>query len=114
MTPRSKTRQYRIEYTKRKRLEDPFRLRSFTYLYHIRGKPCLICGAPGEAHHIQYAQPRALQRKTGDQFAVPMCHPHHMRLHNDGMPERTWWALQGIDPVKWAERNYEGWRKDHE
>jgi hypothetical protein len=113
MMPHRSDREYRVVYTRRKRKEDPFRLRSFSYLYFIRGKPCLQCGSPGEAHHIQYAQPRALGRKTGDQYAVPLCHPCHMKLHNDGIPERTWWALRGIDPVKWAERSYEEWSKEH-
>jgi len=93
--------------------DKPFRLRSFDYLASIRGQPCLQCGSPGEAHHIQYAQPRALSRKSGDQFVVPLCHPCHMKLHNDGMPERTWWALRGIDPVKWAIKSYETWSKEH-
>lgn len=97
----------------RLREDDPFRLRSIKYLYHIRGKPCLVCGSPGEAHHIQYAQPRALGRKTGDQFSIPLCHTCHMKLHNDGMPERTWWALRGIDPVIWSIRTYEAWSNQH-
>lgn len=95
----------------RLRENDPFRLRSPLYLAFIRGQPCLHCGLPGEAHHIQYAQPRALGRKTGDQFVVPVCHACHMKLHNEGVPERTWWALRGIDPMKWAEQSYEKWSK---
>ena len=103
----------KVAYRERKKREDPFRLRSFSYIYFIRGKPCLYCGHPGEAHHIQYAQPRALQRKTGDQYAVPVCHPCHMDLHQSGIPERTWWALHGIDPVKWAEHTYGEWSREH-
>ena len=106
-----KRKAWRKNYLERKREEDPFRLRSVKYTWFIRGKPCLVCGAPGEAHHVQYAQPRALSRKTGDQYAVPLCHTHHMELHNIGMPERTWWALKGIDPIIWAERSYEKWSR---
>ena len=111
--PSDKRGTYRRRWTEKKRAEDPFRLRSTKYLNFIRGKPCLKCGSPGEAHHIQYAQPRALQRKTGDQWAVPICHTDHMILHNAGIPERTWWALQGIDPMKWAEQSFSEWSKEH-
>lgn len=93
-----------------------FRLRSSFYLDFIRRKPCLHCGAPAEAHHIQYAQPRAMSLKTGDQFAVPLCRSCHTGrngLHVEGMPERTWWALRGIDPVKWATQTYEKWNREH-
>jgi hypothetical protein len=87
----------------------PLRLRSQAYLKHIRSKPCLICGAQAEAHHLTHAQPRAMALKTGDQYCVPLCHRHHMEMHESPMPERTWWALNGIDPVEWATREYERW-----
>ena len=87
----------------------PFRLKSKSYLDHIRGKPCLHCGLPGEAHHLTHAQPRAMGRKTGDQYAVPLCHRHHMDLHDSPMSEKKWWALKGIDPIVWAELEYERW-----
>lgn len=85
------------------------RFRSVTYLDHIRGKPCLVCGQAGEAHHIQYAQPRAMALKTGDNYTVPLCHACHMDLHQSPMPERTWWALKGINPVIWAVENFRKW-----
>lgn len=47
--------------------------------------------------------------KTGDNYVVPLCHREHMELHQSAMPEPTWWALQGIDPVKWAEDSYSDW-----
>lgn len=68
-----------------------------------------MCGSPGEAHHLTHAQPRALAKKTGDQYTVPLCHQHHMELHDSPMPERTWWALNGIDPMVWAENCYKEW-----
>src|SRR4051795_8115319 len=35
--------------------------------------PCLVCGrAPSDAHHLRYAEPRALGRKVSDEFAVPL------------------------------------------
>lgn len=91
----------------------PFRLRSQRYLNHIRGQSCLTCGSPGEAHHLQFAQPRALGKKTGDQYCVPLCHLCHMTLHNQGVPERTWWAMRGIQPLVWAENEYNQWVKEN-
>lgn len=91
----------------------PFRLRSDKYLRHIRGQPCLHCGQPSEAHHLTFAQPRAMAKKTGDQFAVPLCHTHHMELHNSPEPERSWWAIKGIDPLVWARNNFDAWERIH-
>lgn len=85
----------------------PERIRSEAYLRHVRGQPCLSCGAPGEAHHLQRAQPRAMGRKTGDQWVVPLCHACHMSLHNFGGGETTWWDLRGVDPMEWASASWE-------
>lgn len=87
----------------------PFRLRSEKYLQYIRSKPCLICGGKADAHHLTHAQPRAMGRKTGDQYTVPLCRLHHIELHTSPMPERTFWALNGINPVLWAEDTYSKW-----
>lgn len=51
--------------------------------------------------------------KTGDQWTVPLCHKHHMELHSEGFPERTWWALKGIDPLTWALNTYTEWEKEN-
>lgn len=87
------------------------RIRSKKYLDHIRSKSCLHCGDKAEAHHLNHAQSRAMGLKNGDQWAVPLCHKHHMEMHNSPMPEPTWWALLGIDPIKWAENEYSHWEK---
>jgi hypothetical protein len=87
----------------------PERVRSEAYLNDVRGRPCLHCGQVSEAHHLTFAQPRAMGRKTGDQYTVPLCHTCHMDLHNSPISEKVWWATKGIDPVEWAERNYEKW-----
>jgi hypothetical protein len=92
---------------------NPYRLRSQRYLAFIRGKPCLKCGDAGEAHHITYAQPRAMALKSGDQWAVPLCHRCHMALHDYPSPERTWWALNGIDPVIWAKNSFQTWSREY-
>lgn len=82
-------------------------VRSETYLRTVRGRPCLICGRPeASAHHLMFAQDRGMSLKTGDQWAVPLCHACHMKLHRYG-DERTWWDLQGVDPAEWAKANWE-------
>ena len=43
--------------------------------------------------------------KVGDNWTVPLCHPHHMQLHAHGN-EIEWWALQGVEPTDWAITNY--------
>lgn len=92
----------------------PNRLRSSKYLKFIREKPCLICGDRAEAHHLQYVQHRALALKTGDQWAVPLCHKHHMQLHQSPMRETTFWAVNGIKPELWASRTYSQWIEENE
>lgn len=110
-SPAEKRSIYRRRSYDKAKLGDPFRLRSVPYMRTVHGQPCLVCGLPGDAHHITYAQPRGLGRKTGDQWTVPVCREHHTDLHISPMPERTWWALQGIDPLIWAERNYLKWQR---
>jgi len=48
--------------------------------------------------------------KVGDNWCVPLCHAHHMELHRFG-DERTWWDLQGIDPLEIAKQLYEEYEK---
>ena len=61
------------------------------------------------AHHIRYAQPRALSRKVSDEFVVPLCATHHDALHRVG-DEKAWWNKQSVDPLSvaadlWAMRS---------
>jgi hypothetical protein len=48
-------------------------------------------------------QPRALGRKTSDEFAVPLCRTHHRAAHR-AADEQAWWKAIGIDPVKIARK----------
>ena len=67
-----------------------------------------MCGrTPTEAHHIRFAQPRALGRKVSDEYTVPVCRLHHRDLHSYG-DEASWWAGVGIDPLPIA---LELWRR---
>ena len=62
-------------------------------------QPCLICGrSPSDAHHLRFAQHRALGRKVSDEFVVPLCRGHHREVHRSG-DEPGWWRKAGIDPT---------------
>ena len=81
------------------------RLRSKEHLAFVGKQPCLVCGRrPAHAHHLRFAQPRAMGLKVSDEFTVPLCAGHHDAVHQTG-DERAWWARHGIiEPLKFAER----------
>jgi hypothetical protein len=80
------------------------RHRDKTHLRFVALQPCLICGrAPSDAHHLRFAQRRALGRKNSDEFAVPLCRMHHSQNHRVG-DEVEWWRASGIDPLPVANR----------
>ena len=80
------------------------RIRNKEHLKFVARHPCLICGrTPAQAHHLRFAQPRAMSMKVSDEFTVPLCTGHHDELHRTG-DEQAWWARNGIDPLKVAER----------
>jgi hypothetical protein len=75
------------------------RLRDKEHCRFITTQPCIVCGrTPSEAHHIRFAQPRALGRKVSDEYTVPVCRLHHRELHAYG-DEASWWAAVSIDPL---------------
>ncbi|MGX1362293.1 ERF family protein [Bradyrhizobium elkanii] len=78
------------------------RKRSKAHLLFVRGQPCLVCKqTPTDAHHLKFAQPRALGRKVSDEFTVPLCRSHHQDLHRHGN-EKAWWANLQIAPLPFA------------
>jgi len=81
------------------------RVRDKTHLDYVRSKPCVICGrTPVHAHHLRFAQKRAMGLKVSDEFTVPLCSIHHDEVHRTG-DERAWWARHGIiEPLKTAEK----------
>jgi hypothetical protein len=83
--------------------KEPPRKRSKAHLLFVRDQPCLVCQqTPCDAHHLKFVQPRALGRKVGDEFTVPLCRAHHQELHRHGN-EKAWWANQQISPLGIAE-----------
>jgi DNA recombination protein Rad52 len=85
------------------------RIRDKEHLQHVASQSCLVCGRePAQAHHFTHAQPKALSRKSGDQWTVPLCAIHHWQLHDHGN-EVKWWEGKKIDALEiatvlWADR----------
>jgi hypothetical protein len=78
------------------------RIRDKEHLRYVAAQPCLLCSAtPADAHHVRFAQPRAMSRKVGDDFTVPLCRKHHRDLHDSGN-EAAWWHDMGIEPLEIA------------
>jgi hypothetical protein len=93
-----------IEGTDGLTLVKPRRCRDKHHLRFITGQPCTVCGRrPSEAHHLRFAQPRAMSRRVSDEFTVPLCRIHHRELHRQG-DERSWWNEANIDPMPIALR----------
>ena len=79
-------------------LPEPRRVRDREHVRHVAKQPCLVCGRqPSDAHHLRFAQSRAMGRKVSDEFTVPLCRGHHREVHRCG-DEAAWWAKTGIDP----------------
>jgi hypothetical protein len=80
-------------------ISKPVRERDRNHLRFVASQPCLVCGrVPSDAHHLKFAEQRAMGRKVSDKFTVPICRLHHRELHRRG-DERAWWDKQGIDPL---------------
>jgi hypothetical protein len=85
-------------------LSKPVRERDRNHLRFVASQHCLVCGrAPSDAHHLKFAEQRAMGRKVSDRYTVPICRLHHRELHKHG-DERVWWEKQGIDPLPVAGR----------
>ena len=90
----------------------PRRYRNRDHLRFVMQQPCVLCGRkPSDAHHIRFVQPRALGRKSSDEFAVPLCRSHHRAVHRAG-DEKAWWKQAGIDPIKVARKLWKHTRID--
>jgi hypothetical protein len=77
----------------------PVRRRSKAHLRFVGNQPCVICERGAcDAHHLKFAEPRALGRKVSDEFTVPLCRLHHQELHRHGN-EAAWWADMNVAPI---------------
>jgi hypothetical protein len=85
-------------------IPEPRRIRDREHVRYVAKQPCLVCGRmPCDAHHLRFAQPRALGRKVSDEFTVPLCRGHHREVHRCG-DEAAWWQKTTIDPAAAARR----------
>jgi ERF superfamily len=83
-------------------LNKPVRRRSKAHLAYVRAQACVVCQRqPCDAHHLKFAEARAMGRKVSDEFTVPMCRDHHDELHRHGN-ELSWWANMQISPLEIA------------
>ena len=83
-------------------LRKEVRRRSKAHLLFVAAQPCLVCQrTPCDAHHLKFAQAKALGRKVSDEFTVPLCRDHHRELHRYGS-ERSWWSNVQIDALEIA------------
>jgi hypothetical protein len=93
-------------------LGEPRRYRDRAHLRFVSAQPCLICGRrPSDAHHLRFAQPRALGRRVSDEFTVPLCRSHHRALHRHG-DEVAWWESNKVDAVVVAHELWQQTRLD--
>jgi hypothetical protein len=78
---------------------EPRRIRDRDHVRFVAKQPCLICGRkPADAHHLSFAQQRALGCKVSDEFTVPLCRGHHREVHRSGN-EAAWWTNARLDPT---------------
>jgi Rad52/22 family double-strand break repair protein len=88
----------------------PRRARDRNHLRFVAEQPCLKCARlPSDAHHLTFAQPRAMGMKVSDEFVVPLCRLHHREVHH-ARNERAWWNALKIDPLQIANKL---WRQSH-
>jgi hypothetical protein len=79
-------------------LPEPRRVRDREHVKFVAQQACLVCGRrPTDAHHLRFAQSRAMSRKVSDEFTVPVCRGHHREIHRCG-DEAAWWKRTKIDP----------------
>jgi hypothetical protein len=91
-------------------IDRPTRRRDADHLRFVASQPCLICSrTPSDAHHLKFAQPKAMSRKVSDEFTVPLCRTHHRQLHHGG-DEVSWWNDLDVDPLPIAQ---DLWEQSH-
>jgi len=92
---------------------EPRRIRDQEHLKFVGRQPCLICArTPSDAHHLRFAQLRALGRKVSDEFTVPLCRGHHREVHRTGNEPAFWEDLE-IDALEIARDLWEQTRRSY-
>jgi hypothetical protein len=77
--------------------KDGARLVCEPHLAWVRSLACAVrmCRTRGcDPHHVRKGTDGGTGRKPGDQWVVPLCHLHHMELHNRG--QLTFEATHGV------------------
>jgi ERF superfamily len=93
-------------------LGEPRRYRDRAHLRFVSAQPCLVRGRrPSDAHHLRFAQPRALGRRVSDEYTVPLCRSHHRALHRCG-DEVEWWKINSVNPITVAGELWQRTRLD--
>jgi hypothetical protein len=59
-------------------------VRDKKYISWLKTLPCLLCGKESEPHHVNVKGFGGKGIKTADQRSIPVCHEHHMEIHNNG------------------------------
>ena len=86
------------------------RIRDRNHLKFVSNQLCLKCARwPSDAHHVTFAQPRAMGMKVSDEYVVPLCRLHHREVHH-ARNELAWWRDLKIDPIEVANRL---WQESH-
>jgi hypothetical protein len=99
INPPGTAAQQTTDVRRRRVVAKTIRLRDKEHCKFVATQPCVVCGrTSSEAHHIRFAQPRALSRKVSDEYTIPVCRLHHRELHGYG-DEASWWAGVSIDPL---------------
>lgn len=93
----------------RGRMLRPVRRRDKDHLRFVASQPCLLCQRrPCDAHHLRFAQPRAMGRKVSDEYTVPLCRTHHRQVHRVGNEAEWWTAIDpDMDPLEVAKGLWE-------
>lgn len=77
------------------------------YLEWIRTRPCVDCGSSETVpHHILKHTDSGKQLKPSDFYCVPLCHHHHMQIHNGHAPDKPLTLAAGF-MVAYAEEQGE-------
>ena len=93
----------------RSRAKKPRRLECRAHLEYVASQPCAVpgCNGPANVHHLRIpGADHAAGRRSGDNFAVPVCKAHHQGvggIHHFGR-ESVWWRGVGVDPLALAAR----------